>query len=588
MNQSLAFIFVQTNSIWRRTQGIPPPICVCPSPYQGAIHLLFRSRIFVYPQTFFISTLMDYSQHFPSAKLSGQHALHALALFSSRKCLPARIFQPLMESAELCQIQEKLQALFNVLSRILPVENLHEHPFAFYNERLQAVVSVLDGAIEQSLEEQRLLEQETQRLHEKIDLFCDMLAQPRPMAKEFDNVSLERRFWENEMEKIMVVRGRVETEISALRAEIRDARECLGMDTRCICEYQADPAAKENSCNKQGSREADENSAKQENGKIKCGRLVGGLATDDGLPGSADSKLHEANGRCKCGDAEDDSLISLETLSSLRYMLSLLNNEKIAKESKRQAYYDEIEEVLGILKRKMDFTFEEKICELEALATGLKNELAERKAAYAQCIGEIRNKEKYLGAEPRQFSEAIDSTGMAELAEYRDFLVEEQSRRFDEIFHQTREELTEIADIFGIKMRQYSVTEESLDAMREQINELLPKKELFCEIVELVGKRCQLLQKMTEFEKIASDPKRLFKSSFQLNVEEKFRNTAYPSLLKLEESIFGLLERYEEAFGTFLYEGQEYKMSLKAEVDNRIINRTVFISRCDSPYRKKR
>lgn len=93
---------------------------------------------------------------------------------------------------------------------------------------------------------------------------------------------------------------------------------------------------------------------------------------------------------------------------------------------------------------------------------------------------------------------------------------------------------------------------------------------------------------MTEFEKIASDPKRLFRSSFQLNTEEKLGNTAYPSLLKLEEKLFELIEAYEESFGRFCLSGQDYKILLRAEIDNRIINRTVFISRCDSPYRKKR
>jgi hypothetical protein len=51
---------------------------------------------------------------------------------------------------------------------------------------------------------------------------------------------------------------------------------------------------------------------------------------------------------------------------------------------------------------------------------------------------------------------------------------------------------------------------------------------------------------MMDFEKSASDPRRLFRSSFQLLEEEKFRKTCYPTLLKMEERLSKLLNDWEK------------------------------------------
>jgi hypothetical protein len=51
---------------------------------------------------------------------------------------------------------------------------------------------------------------------------------------------------------------------------------------------------------------------------------------------------------------------------------------------------------------------------------------------------------------------------------------------------------------------------------------------------------------MIEFEKHASDPRRLFGSSVQLNAEEKWRKTAYPTLLRIEERLILRIRQYEE------------------------------------------
>ena len=51
---------------------------------------------------------------------------------------------------------------------------------------------------------------------------------------------------------------------------------------------------------------------------------------------------------------------------------------------------------------------------------------------------------------------------------------------------------------------------------------------------------------MIAFEQTASDPKRLFQSSFQLVEEEKFRRRAYPTLLKLENTLLEAIMKFEK------------------------------------------
>ena len=56
-------------------------------------------------------------------------------------------------------------------------------------------------------------------------------------------------------------------------------------------------------------------------------------------------------------------------------------------------------------------------------------------------------------------------------------------------------------------------------------------------MIKLILTRKMFIQEMLEFEVIASDPRRLFKNSAQLNKEEQFRHSAYPTLLGLEDQI---------------------------------------------------
>lgn len=280
--------------------------------------------------------------------------------------------------------------------------------------------------------------------------------------------------------------------------------------------------------------------------------------------------------------------ISLASVNSLRLELAQLVKEREEREAQRQELYGRIRNMGALLKKEERLTYDESIGALERMANSLNEELEANKATFHQLLADIRKRELYMDLPAKDFEELYDSENLERIRVYDAHLKQEQARMFDSIFSKVQNELKEINAIFGLEDTEFPHTEEALDQMRDQINALLPKKSLYCEIIELIERRQQLLLKMTEFEKIASDPKRLFKSSFQLCTEEKFRNTAYPSLLKLEESIFSRTDAFEKNFGPFLYAGANYRALLRAEIDNRIINRTVFISRCDSPYRKRK
>ncbi|KAJ1954300.1 hypothetical protein IWQ62_005790 [Dispira parvispora] len=84
---------------------------------------------------------------------------------------------------------------------------------------------------------------------------------------------------------------------------------------------------------------------------------------------------------------------------------------------------------------------------------------------------------------------------------------------------------------------------------------------------------------MAEFERNASDPKRLFQSSFRLNEEERFRKTCFPTLLRMERKLGELLSDYAKHAGyPFLLspDSEPYHCILEKEIEQRIVNETVF------------
>ncbi|KAF0495845.1 microtubule associated protein-domain-containing protein [Gigaspora margarita] len=96
-------------------------------------------------------------------------------------------------------------------------------------------------------------------------------------------------------------------------------------------------------------------------------------------------------------------------------------------------------------------------------------------------------------------------------------------------------------------------------------------------IFDLMSERRALIEKMIEFEKKASDPRRLFQSSFRLLEEEKWRKSCWPNLVKIEDNLINACITYEEAERKpFMYESIRFLDTLQEEISERTVNQMFF------------
>ncbi|KAG0017941.1 hypothetical protein BGZ80_007757 [Entomortierella chlamydospora] len=119
--------------------------------------------------------------------------------------------------------------------------------------------------------------------------------------------------------------------------------------------------------------------------------------------------------------------------------------------------------------------------------------------------------------------------------------------------------------------------DEKLERIQTEIETCRVRFSKSSAVYKLMMTRSNHIERMISFEHSASDPKRLFQSSFQLVEEEKFRRRAYPTLLKLERTLIEAIETFEKDNGDpFMYDGVPYLETLQAEIDKRHVNETVF------------
>lgn len=133
--------------------------------------------------------------------------------------------------------------------------------------------------------------------------------------------------------------------------------------------------------------------------------------------------------------------------------------------------------------------------------------------------------------------------------------------------------LPEERDSFYLKIEKYSL--EGVQSIRNEITRLTPICQLAQQIEGLIDKRDEFILRMKAFEVSASDPARLFRSSFQLNQEERFRKTAYPTLIKIEQELKeGLQKFYLQTNHHFK---SNYYEKLEQEIEERSISETFFV-----------
>lgn len=435
-----------------------------------------------------------------------------------------------MECTEVEKINEKIRELYDVMCTILPLERIGEHPFGHFQSMVARVICSIDLVISEVRNQRDEMQGEIDESVSDLRRMNLELELPDVVIPDIHNLFMVREYVRNETDRAMMVRRAVGSRMLQVIGEIKETKEELGM---------------------------------------------------------ADVRMQEIDGTDSGSGAKDE--VSVEMLRQLEKQRDDLRNERQTREQSRDMLYRETCVFLSELCMKDDEArMDQKICLLEELHRRYKGLVEDRRKEVMRLESEIRRKEKYLDVVNREIEGGLGDEDMCELRKYNLYLEEEQKRLLGSIYQKCHAKLSELVSLFGMEMGEYEETERDVEEMKVVIETLEPKRELFLSIVSLIERRQELLERMNEFERIASDPRRLFKSSFQLVSEEKFRNSAFPNLMKMEEAIFLQLDEYESRFGEFRRDGVGYKEALRQEIENRIVNRTVFINRYDSPSKKRR
>ncbi|KAJ2955521.1 hypothetical protein NQZ79_g8492 [Umbelopsis isabellina] len=128
---------------------------------------------------------------------------------------------------------------------------------------------------------------------------------------------------------------------------------------------------------------------------------------------------------------------------------------------------------------------------------------------------------------------------------------------------------------------------ETMDHVRDMVKEhILYLERLqphYNKVFAAIKARKTQIQKMVDFEKTASDPRRLFKSSFQLLEEERWRKTCFPTLLKMEDDLVAAVQNLESIIGKhFIIDNERFLITLQHEIADRDAQQT-FFGFLDSP-----
>ncbi|OAG31888.1 hypothetical protein NEDG_00363 [Nematocida displodere] len=170
------------------------------------------------------------------------------------------------------------------------------------------------------------------------------------------------------------------------------------------------------------------------------------------------------------------------------------------------------------------------------------------------------------------YQEKIESIIMENLAK-----IEVARKELSEIQGVSEDQaVTALPDLSQLSFHQ----QESFLTKAEAEREALEKESaILKDIKAFIQERKELLEKMSLFEEAASDPRRLFRSSFQLVSEEKFRKMAVPTLLRVEKEIIKLYEDYQALFKKEpLVNGAAIVQDLRLEISSRIINANIFMT----------
>ncbi|KAJ3093410.1 carboxypeptidase C prc1 [Physocladia obscura] len=228
---------------------------------------------------------------------------------------------------------------------------------------------------------------------------------------------------------------------------------------------------------------------------------------------------------------------------------------------------------------------------LETVLVRLENDLSHRREQCVRYVKEIRMCLDELGGEGNEKFE-LDSDDLERLDEYAKLANDLRARwrlKMQEVVVRllldmttwwdkccvTPEERKEFTLQFGDNL----FSPLTVERISKELVILQQRYEDEKHIYILIEQRSQILARMVEFEISASDPRRLFRSSFQLNEEERFRKTCIPTLLKVEEMLRLAIRTFEEEqhHRQFIFRGTNYLPTLEKEISERFLNDALFI-----------
>ncbi|ADM11491.1 uncharacterized protein Eint_050420 [Encephalitozoon intestinalis ATCC 50506] len=431
-----------------------------------------------------------------------------------------------MEFCRINELNKRIQELYHAMLAVVPLEGIGEHPFDYFKGEVGRIIDSVDVVLKEMVNKKLELQKEIDGMVKEMMRDCTDIEVSVPSIPNLCNLYVLKEYVRNEAEGIMILKKAVEGRMAAIIEEMELEASNVGM-----------------------------------------------------------KKIDWMDMEC-AGDKKGVSLMNLRELEMHR---DVLRNKRESMERNRDRLYRELCVFLSQLSRSdPEVTIDQKIFILERLHRRYKEEVEKRDKEFRGLEMEIRRREGYLGIACKDIEMDLSEANLEMMRDYERYLLEEQERQLDEIYEKKKGLLKELLEVFGEDMEDYKRTEKDIEEMSKMIEKLESKKDLFLSISSLMEKRSELISKMNEFEKIASDPKRLFRSSLQLLSEEKFRNSAYPNLIRIEETMFKLLDEYENRFGKLFKDGVDFKGSLREEIENRIVNKTVFINRLDSPSRKRR
>ncbi|KAL7347776.1 hypothetical protein P7C65_05s1g06960 [Encephalitozoon intestinalis] len=431
-----------------------------------------------------------------------------------------------MEFCRINELNKRIQELYHAMLAVVPLEGIGEHPFDYFKGEVGRIIDSVDVVLKEMVNKKLELQKEIDGMVKEMMRDCTDIEVSVPSIPNLCNLYVLKEYVRNEAEGIMILKKAVEGRMAAIIEEMELEASNVGM-----------------------------------------------------------KKIDWMDMEC-AGDKKGVSLMNLRELEMHR---DVLRNKRESMERNRDRLYRELCVFLSQLSRSdPEVTIDQKIFILERLHRRYKEEVEKRDKEFRGLEMEIRRREGYLRIACKDIEMDLSEANLEMMRDYERYLLEEQERQLDEIYEKKKGLLKELLEVFGEDMEDYKRTEKDIEEMSKMIEKLESKKDLFLSISSLMEKRSELISKMNEFEKIASDPKRLFRSSLQLLSEEKFRNSAYPNLIRIEETMFKLLDEYENRFGKLFKDGVDFKGSLREEIENRIVNKTVFINRLDSPSRKRR